>query len=147
LVVVVGETKMEDPLRLPGCHKYEAAPVAVNVLFDPSQITDWLAVTTATGSGYMVSRAVAAELHPLLLSVNIKDAVPSEIPVTIPALFTVAMVALLLTHEPPVTGLNVLVMPTQMADAPVMDAVGKGVTVTSIIFDAVLPHELVVVTK
>ena len=99
--------------------------MAVSVAFDPAQITDWLEVTTATGNGFTVSEPVGVETQPVPLSVNTKVAVPSEMPVTKPAVFTVAMVVLLLTQEPPVPGLNVLVLPTQMADAPVMVAVNN----------------------
>ena len=57
-----------------------------------------------------------------------KVTLPAETPVTKPALETVAFVASLLIHVPPVVGDNVIVFPIQ-TDDPALTA-GKALTVT-----------------
>lgn len=58
-------------------------------------------------------------LQPVAVSVKVNVTVPVDTPVTTPALVTVASVLSLLTHVPPVEGLNVMVAP--------MHKVGDGV--------------------
>ena len=57
-----------------------------------------------------------------------KVTLPAETPVTKPALETVAFVASLLIHVPPVVGDKVIVLPMQ-TDDPALTA-GKALTVT-----------------
>ena len=62
-------------------------------------------------------------------------AVPAAIPLTVPELLTVAMVALLLLHTPPVVVLDkVVVDPTQTLFEPVMAATdGNPFIVTTVV--------------
>ena len=55
---------------------------------------------------------------------------PPDIPVTTPALVTVATTGLLLTHVPPVVGDNCVVAFTQIELEPVIETVGKAFTIT-----------------
>lgn len=59
-----------------------------------------------------------------------KVAVPADIPVTTPALVTVAIDGLLLVHVPPDTGNNVVVFPKHIDELPLMMTVGLAITVT-----------------
>ena len=61
-----------------------------------------------------------------------------------PALVTVAIAGLLLTHVPPVVGDNVAVLPTHTAAGAV--TVGKAFTVKVLEQELVHPFELVMVT-
>jgi hypothetical protein len=69
-----------------------------------------------TGKALTVTAEVVA-LHPVVLFVKVNVALPAAIPVTIPALVTVALVSSLLDQVPPVTGEIVIVFPTQ-TDGP-----------------------------
>jgi hypothetical protein len=62
--------------------------------------------------------------------VKVKVGAPAATPVTTPALVTVAKAVLLLAHVPPVVGDKLVVTPTHIAVAPVIETVGKALTVT-----------------
>jgi hypothetical protein len=81
-----------------------------------------------TGAALTVM-AVVVLLHPVEAWVNVNVAVPAAIPVTTPALVTVATAVLLLVHVPPVVGETVLVAPGHMDELPVMLTVGNTFTV------------------
>lgn len=76
----------------------------LNVIVPPTQTP---AAALTTGKAFTVNKVVVL-LHPETVSVKVKLTVPAETPVTKPALSTVAIVALLLVHTPPVDGLNVI---------------------------------------
>ena len=60
-----------------------------------------------------------------------KVTLPAETPVTKPALETVAFVASLLIHVPPVVGDNVIVLPKQTDDPALTD--GSALTVNVVV--------------
>jgi hypothetical protein len=73
--------------------------------------------------------------------------VPADTPVTTPLAFTVAMLVLLLLHEPPAVPLlvNVLVDPTHTDDPPLIEpAFGAALTVIDFVAEAE-PQPLVTV--
>ena len=94
-----------------------------------------------TGRGLIVTLPVVLE-QPVVLLVKVNVAVPAEIPVTIPALFTVATEGLLLNHTPPEDGLNVVVEPAQIDVLPVMLTVGTAYIVKLLVLEQ--PVELLV---
>ena len=57
---------------------------------------------------------------------------PSEIPVTIPMLDTVATDSSLLVHIPPEVGIRNVFSPSQMVEGPFKFNVGEWLTITSI---------------
>ena len=68
------------------------------------------------GTSFMVTELVVAlQFVTVLVKVNV--VFPDEIPVTTPALVTVAIAVSLLIHVPPVVGDSVIVLPIQ-TDAP-----------------------------
>ena len=79
----------------------------------------------AAGIALTVTDGVATELHPLVVFVKINVAVPDEIPVTRPALETVATALLLLAQVPPVDGESVVVEPSHIEFDPVMLTTGS----------------------
>ena len=72
---------------------------------------------------------------------------PADTPVTTPVLVTVATEGALLTHDPPVEGDNVVVLPAQILRAPVILATGIGLTVTVGVAADIQPLELLVKVK
>lgn len=87
-----------------------------------------------TGRGLIVTVPVVFE-HPVVLLVNVKVTFPAEIPVTIPALLTVATAGLLLAQTPPDVGLNVVVDPAQIDELPVMLTDGIAYTVKLLVLE------------
>lgn len=81
------------------------------------------AVTVTAGVGF--------DWHPVLLLVNVKVTVPAAIPVTSPALVTVATALLLLAQVPPLVGDKVVVEPTQILFNPRILTLGNAFTVTA----------------
>ena len=55
VVVVVGETVTEDPVKLPGIHVYDVAPLAVSVVLLPTQTEVFDAVVVTVGVGFTVT--------------------------------------------------------------------------------------------
>jgi len=86
------------------------------------------------------------DAHPVVAFVNTNVAVPGVIPVTIPPFVTVATDGLLLTHVPPVLGVNVVVAPWQMVAPPVIVTTGFGSTAITALATAVQPIVFVIVT-
>jgi hypothetical protein len=64
VVVAVGETLTDEPVKLPGIHTYVAAPVAVSVAEPPTQIAEEEVLAVTVGSGFTVTETVAVEEHP-----------------------------------------------------------------------------------
>ena len=71
-----------------------------------------------SGLASTTTSSVGAELHPVP-STNVNVTVPADTPVIIPPLVTVAILVLLLVHDPPVVGDNVDVSPIQILLGPV----------------------------
>ena len=105
------------------------APVgAVMVIMPELTAQEGWVVTLAVGAAGIaltVTDGVATELHPLVEFVKIKVADPAEIPVTTPALETVATALLLLAQVPPVVGDSVVVAPIHIEFEPVMLTAGS----------------------
>jgi len=93
----------------------------------------------AVGRAFTVNALVGAEEQPVDVSVQVKVAVPAAIPVTRPALVTVATALLEDCHVPPVEGVTVVVESSHIA-LDVNVTVGVGVTVTLNVSDL---HEVV----
>jgi hypothetical protein len=84
----------------------------------------------------MVTAGVGLEGHPVAVLVNLNVTLPADTPVTTPAFVTVAIAVLLLVHVPPVVGDKVVVVPTQILELPVIEAVGFALMVTAgVLFD------------
>lgn len=130
---------------LPGAKpvtKPELLIVAIEVLLDchvpPELGSNVVVVSTQIVSGpvrVVVGLAVTvtlsvSEVHPVEVSVNTNRPIPAEIPVTKPALVTVAIVGFTAVHVPPVVGDSVVVDPIHTAAVPVIVTVGLGLTVT-----------------
>jgi hypothetical protein len=64
VVVAVGETEIDEPVKLPGIHTYVAAPVAVSVAEPPTQIADAEVLAVTEGSGFTVTETVAVAEQP-----------------------------------------------------------------------------------
>lgn len=90
--------------------------------------TDVGPVNVMMGFALTVTVAVLFDTHPVAVFVKEKVAVPVDKPVTTPALFTEAMVGLLLVQVPPVTGLKEVVLPSHIELGPVIFAGGIGFT-------------------
>ena len=90
---------------------------------------------------------MASDVHPLILLVKVNVAVPAAIPVTTPALFTIATDELLLVQVPTVDDDNVVVVPTQMTEDPETFTVGFCLAVMVAVGTAVHPRSLVTVTE
>ena len=100
-----------------------------------------VAGAVTTGKAFTVTEDVVL-LHPVDVWVNVKVTEPAATPVMTPALVTVAIALLLLTHVPPVVGDNVAVLPTHTVAGAV--TTGKAFTVTE---EVVLLHPVVVDVK
>ena len=72
---------------------------------------------------------LVSELHPVALLVNINFAIPCDIPVTRPALFTVATAGAVLIHVPPELGDKFVVFPIQSGSGPFTKAIGLPLTI------------------
>jgi hypothetical protein len=129
--------KVTLPLEIP-----VTRPALVTVAFvmsllnqDPPEVGDKVIVlpTQTEDAAETIGAALTVTddvvlLQPVAIEVNVKLTVPAAIPVTTPALFTVALVGSLLTQVPPVVGERVIVLPTQTEDTAV--TVGGPLTVT-----------------
>jgi len=80
-----------------------------------------------------------AEIQPVDVCVNVKLTDPADIPVTSPALVTVATAGLLLAHVPPVVGERVVVNPSQIVEGPVNDTTGGIFTVIGAVLSETQP--------
>jgi hypothetical protein len=107
--------------------------VGFSVVVDPSQIVLPPVILTV-GFALTVNGDVANELHPVLVSVYVKVAVPAATAVINPALVIVATPVLLLTQVPNVVGLIVVVPPIQSEVLElVIFVVGRAFTVTVLV--------------
>jgi len=108
----------------------QVPPVAGDrIMVAPIQILS-APVMLTTGVLLTVTAAVGRETQPVVVLVKVNVAVPAETAVTTPSLVTVATAGLLLTQVPPMVGDNPVVAPIQMLLEPVMETVGKALTVT-----------------
>jgi hypothetical protein len=64
VVVVVGETEIVVPVKLPGIHTYVLAPLAVICVVPPAQIVAGAAVAVTGIEGETVIVRVAVRVHP-----------------------------------------------------------------------------------
>lgn len=112
--------------------------VGDSVVVDPTQILV-APVILAVGRALTETGEVGADTHPVVVLVNVKVTVPADTPVTTPALVTVATDGLLLTHVPPVTGVSVVVDPTQILLPPEMLTTGMALTVTGEVAEETQP--------
>lgn len=94
-------------------------PTHISLL--PETITEGLLLTVMSLVGF--------EAQPALL-VNVKLALPALTADTIPPLFIVATLALLLVHVPPKVGVSEVVLWGQIVELPVIVATGLSLTVT-----------------
>jgi hypothetical protein len=119
--------------------------VGLKVVVDPTQIV-LAPVMLTIGFAFTVNGEVAIELHPVLVNVYVKVAVPAATAVINPALVIVATDVLLLTQVPNVVGLTVVVPPihSEVLD-PVIFVVGRALTVT--VFVASDGHNVVLFVK
>jgi hypothetical protein len=69
-------------------------------------------------------------LHPVVDEVNVNVELPTDNPVTRPALLTEATRGLLLTQIPPVVGDREVVVPISMVEFPVISNTGRALTTT-----------------
>lgn len=92
--------------------------VGDNVVLAPTQMVLGPVIFTI-GFGFTVTTLLGNDVQPVMLLVKVKVAEPPATPVTIPELFTVALLVLLLDQVPPVDGLNDVVFPTHMVFDPV----------------------------
>ena len=104
-------------------------PVGAVIVITPELTAQegWV-VTLAVGDAGIaltVTDGVATEQHPVVVFVKINVADPAEIPVTTPALETVATALLLLDQVPPVVGDSVVVAPIHIEFDPVMLTTGS----------------------
>lgn len=118
--------------------------VGDNVVVPPTQIL-LPPVMLTTGRALTLTAGVGAEIQPVVVLVKVNIAVPADIPVTTPALVTVAIAALLLAHVPPLVGESVVVEPTQMVVEPVI--LPAGVLFTVIAGVGAETHPVVVLVK
>jgi hypothetical protein len=102
----------------------QVPPVVGDKVIVPPTQTVGPALTT--GKAVTVTAEVFA-LQPVVLFVKVNIALPAAIPVTIPALVTVALVRSLLDQVPPVTGEIVIVLPTHTDDPA--ETIGEAITV------------------
>ena len=117
--------------------------VGDNVMVEPAHIEVAGAVTTGRE---LTVTAEVVELQPVVLLVNVKVTDPAATPVTVLPL-TVAFVGSLLTHVPPVAGVNVIVLPIHTADADVFTVGGVAAVTTAFPFiGAVHPLPVFVAT-
>ena len=93
------------------------------------------------GTAFIVTIDVVL-LQPDAVSVNVNVVLPAAIPVTSPALVTVALVGSLLVQVPPMVGLNVIVLPIHTDAAA--ETIGAALTVTD---DVVLLQPVAVEVK
>ena len=84
-----------------------------------------------TGSEFTNTAGVVAAQFGAVLLVKVNVATPALTPVTRPVAETVATPALLLTQVPPELGVNCVVPPIQIDDAPIIPTAGLGVIVTA----------------
>src|SRR5258707_1039088 len=112
--------------------------VGLNVIVDPAHKLEEDALTV--GFALIVTADVAL-LQVVAVLVKVKVTLPAATPVTTPALVTVATEELLLTHVPPLVGLNVIAEPIHKLDDGTL-TVGSALTVT-VTFCAVPEQPLV----
>lgn len=120
--------------------------VGVNVVIDPTQI-GLFPVITATGLAFTTTGAVGSETQPVEDWVYTKVALPGLIPMTRPALLTVAMVGFKLDQLPLTVGDNEVLAPSQIVEGPIIVAAGLLFTVMVVEATDVHPVELSVNTK
>jgi hypothetical protein len=101
-------------------------------------------VILAIGKAFIVTAAVGKEAQPVVVLLKKNVAVPLDMPVTTPALLTVATNVLLLLHVPPVVGDKVVVPPTHIDELPIILTVGNELIVTAGVAKDVQPVAVLV---
>jgi hypothetical protein len=100
-----------------------------NCVMPPMHI--WVVpATEVVGLPFTTIGEVLFDVHPVALLVNANLAMPCAIPVTIPPDVILAIVGFLLSHIPPLVGLNWVVPPMHIVDAPVNVTIGLPFTFT-----------------
>ena len=135
---MVGDTTVEVPVKAPGFHVYDVAPVAVNVPELPMQIVFDEAVNVNEGTGFTIIFTVCVLVHPKPLSlvtvyivVEVGETTVVE-PVNAPGVHVYV--------EPPLA-VNVAVLPEQIVfDVALAVIVGFGTTVIASVFVLVHPE-------
>src|SRR6266481_4653465 len=112
----------------------------LNVIVDP--IHRLVEGVLTVGNALIVTADVVL-LQVVVVLVNVKVTLPAATPVTTPALVTVANEGLLLTHVPPLIGLNVIVDPAHKLEDGTL-TVGSALIVTA---DVVLLQVVVVLVN
>lgn len=120
-VAVLVNVKVTDPAETPvttpplvtvaiaGLLLLQVPPVVGDkVVVLPTQML-LLPVMLTIGAAFTVTAPVGSEIQPVNPSVNVNVTVPADIPVTTPALVTVATAGLLLAQVPPLTGERLVV--------------------------------------
>lgn len=109
-------------------------PVAVSdkVMEEPWQTTVGPDIGLTAAAGFIVMILVATAVPQLLVTLYFMVSVPVVSPVTVPVVFTVAIVVNTLLHVPPlVASVRVMVEPTHTAAAPaILPALAAAVTTT-----------------
>lgn len=134
-------------VAIEGWELTQVPPVdGLNVVVVPLQIAV-PPVTLATGSALTVIKPVEFETQLVEFRVKINVAVPGAIPVTTPALVTVAILLLLDTQVPPLVGDSVVDRPRQTEVAPVILTMGFSFTITLLVALETQPLEFWVKVK
>jgi hypothetical protein len=106
--------------------------VSVSVVEDPVQT----ASVPPIGLGWAFTVTVVAEEQPVDVCVNVMDAVPTLLPVTIPVDDPTSAIVVFDEDHVPVTFVSVVVLPMQIVIVP-PDAAGNALTVIVAVTDAV----------
>jgi hypothetical protein len=141
-------TPVDDTVAIPAGVALHDPPVARS---DSDVLADWHTadapvMVPALGSGFTVTNAVLTAVPHTLVTIYEMTVVPVPTPVTTPVLPMVAIVVVVLLHEPPADALESdVVPPGQTENVPAMlPASGLAFTVTTRVAAAV-PHMLVTV--
>ena len=117
---------------------------AVRLIVPPSHTGLLLPAVGATGVAFTVKSIEL--LHPSDVRIKVNVTIPAETPVTKPSFVTVAILVLLLDHEPPLSGVTLVVKNAQTDVAPPNEgAVGNGFITTLPEAGDTQPLELVTV--
>jgi hypothetical protein len=77
VVVVVGDTVTDEPVKLPGIQAYVDAPLPVRVVELPAQIVGFVAVVVTEGAGFTVITSVCVPVPDPFVAVCVTVYVPA----------------------------------------------------------------------
>jgi len=140
MVIVFADQFADTPAGKPVAVPIPVAPVVVCVIGVRAVLIHNVGIEEAAPN-VLVAVTVTTPvelLHPVVADVKVNEAVPAAIPVTSPAVDTVATDVLLLTQVPSDVGVSVVVAPMQIELLPVILTTGKELTTTFIV--AVVAH-------